>query len=204
MSKPLFCIIGESGSGKSTLCDEMLEYGYKQIPSYTTRPCRNEKDKLGHTFVSMNEFNQLQDVIAYNETTGNKYGITSKQIDNEEYELYVVDYSGIKTLKSRYKGDRKIIGVFIDCPAKQRQARLMFRYLNEERDYIRAVDKSMHRILSDIDEFNGAKDYCDFYISNSDNELEEAKEKLLNLIRTYSNNIFANWKYKKSESWCVV
>ena len=60
--KYIVLIVGESGSGKSTICDELTKrYGLKQVESYTTRPRRSE-DEDGHTFVSDEEFDKLEDI----------------------------------------------------------------------------------------------------------------------------------------------
>ena len=63
--KYIVLIVGESGSGKSTICDELTKrYGLKQVKSYTTRPRRSE-DEDGHTFISDEEFKELENICAY-------------------------------------------------------------------------------------------------------------------------------------------
>ena len=60
--KYIVLIVGESGSGKSTICDELTKrYGLKQVKSYTTRPRRSE-DEDGHTFISDEEFKELEGI----------------------------------------------------------------------------------------------------------------------------------------------
>ena len=115
MTKPLFCILGASASGKSTLV-KMLEneFKMKQIPSYTTRSPRF-KGEEGHTFVSEKEFKALNDIVAYNYYLGNHYGVTASQIDDDTYNLYVVDQTGLNELRKKYRGNRKIYSIFIDC-----------------------------------------------------------------------------------------
>lgn len=97
--KPLLCVLGASGSGKSTICLELEQkYNLKQIPSYTTRKPRSE-NKSGHIFLTAEELKYIEnELFAYAETTGAEYGVTCKQIDSEEYDLYVVDYTGLKNL----------------------------------------------------------------------------------------------------------
>lgn len=192
MSKPLICILGASGSGKSTICEELMtKYNLKQIPSYTTRKCRDEKDKLGHTFVTTKEFYKLKDnLCAYATTTGAEYGVTNKQIDNENYGLYIVDYTGLKYLWNNYKGSRQIISIFVDCPLVHRYERLHKRY-QKLYAYMTATEKSLERIIHDAGEFNQAKENCDFVIDNSDYNFPQAMAKIVNYL---TNNGVIKWE----------
>lgn len=189
MSKPLFCILGCSASGKTTICSKLeQEYGLKQIPSYTTRKPRFEGEN-GHIFISKEEFDRLNDVIAYTCYLDNDYGVTSEQIDNENYELYVVDLTGLKYLKERYYGKRRIISIYIDTSLSTRYRRLHERYVDQyvEYDdfYAIATDKSLRRIFNDLEEFTGSAEYCDFRINN-DGDINDTIAKLVNIIeRSY-------------------
>ena len=58
-----FIIVGESGSGKTTIVNELEKrYGLTSVQSYTTRPKRYP-DETGHTFVSEQEFFQLEKYV---------------------------------------------------------------------------------------------------------------------------------------------
>lgn len=184
--KPLYCILGCSGSGKSTICSFLeKEYGLKQIPSFTTRLPRYENE-TGHTFVSEKTFSDLSDaLVAYAETTGAYYGVTAEQINNEDYELYVVDFTGLKSLKEKYKGERKIISIYIDVKLSTRYSRLHDRYVKEyvNRDnfYSLATDMTLRRIIHDSEEFVGAAEYCDFRFDN-EGDIYNIVENMIYLI----------------------
>ena len=184
--KPLMCILGCSGSGKTTICNELEKrYGLKQIPSYTTRKPRFEGEK-GHTFISEDEFKHLsyeQPFVAYAETTGAKYGVTTAMLENEQYSLYVIDYSGLKYLKEHYKGNRKIISVFVDCPLMQRTDRLENRYKGD-------TSKVLARLEHDEEEFRNASEVCDFKIFNGDSWLDSCVE---TIYKIYCKFIFPDW-----------
>ena len=184
--KPLMCILGCSGSGKTTICNELeKQYGLKQIPSYTTRKPRFEGEK-GHTFISEDEFKHLsyeQPFVAYAETTGAKYGVTTAMLENEKYSLYVIDYSGLKYLKEHYKGNRKIISVFVDCPLMQRTDRLENRYKGD-------TSKVLARLEHDEEEFRNASEVCDFKIFNGDSWLDSCVE---TIYKIYCKFIFPDW-----------
>lgn len=109
--KNLYCIVGPSGSGKTTLAEALkAKYGYTVISSYTSRPPRFEGE-TGHIFVSSENFKTLNDVYAYNQYNGYEYGVTAKQL--EENDLYVVEPSGVEDLFRRYRGHKgiKVIGL---------------------------------------------------------------------------------------------
>lgn len=182
MSKPLFCILGASASGKSTLVQKLeIELNMKQIASYTTRPPRYEGE-AGHTFVTEEEFQSLSDIVAYNYYLDNHYGVTSQQIDDEAHDLYVVDQTGLNELKEKYKGDRKIYSVYIDCLPLNRYDRLFDRYFKMYQNSLVATNRAMKRIKQDEIEFENCNLVVDYVIANNDN-IETAYEELKKYIQ---------------------
>lgn len=182
MIKPLFCILGASASGKSTLVQKLeIELNMKQIASYTTRPPRYEGE-AGHTFVTEEEFQSLSDIVAYNYYLDNHYGVTSQQIDDETHDLYVVDQTGLNELKEKYKGDRKIYSVYIDCLPLNRYDRLFDRYFKMYQNSLVATNRAMERIKQDEIEFENCNLVVDYVITNNDN-IETAYEELKNYIQ---------------------
>lgn len=182
MSKPLFCILGASASGKSTLVQKLeIELNMKQIASYTTRPPRYEGEAV-HTFVTEEEFQSLSDIVAYNYYLDNHYGVTSQQIDDEAHDLYVVDQTGLNELKEKYKGDRKIYSVYIDCLPLNRYDRLFDRYFKMYQNSLVATNRAMKRIKQDEIEFENCNLVVDYVIANNDN-IETAYEELKNYIQ---------------------
>lgn len=160
--KPIILLVGASGSGKSTLAEELeSHYGFKSIPSYTTRLPRHENEK-GHTFITDEEFDKLTNIIAYAETTNARYCVTQDMFDNEDYSLYVIDNSGIKYLKENYKGDRPMYVVYITCPLRQRYERIIKRADNNPDP----IGFALERIEHDAVEFRNV-DY-DIKIDNAD------------------------------------
>lgn len=182
MNKPLFCILGASASGKSTLVQKLeIELNMKQIASYTTRPPRYDSE-AGHTFVTDEEFQNLNDIVAYNYYLNNHYGVTSQQIDDEAHDLYVVDQTGLNELKEKYKGDRKIYSVYIDCLPINRYDRLFDRYFKMYQNSLVATNRAMERIKQDEIEFENCNLVVDYVITNNDN-IETAYDELKNYIQ---------------------
>lgn len=125
MSDPLFLFVGKSASGKTTIADILEEkYGYKQVWSYTTRPTRYDGE-IGHIFISDDEFNELNELVAYTEYNGHRYGTTAAQLD--ECSIYVVDVPGVETLLQKYKTSRSIIIIYFDATVYTRIRRMINR-----------------------------------------------------------------------------
>lgn len=182
--KPIILICGESGSGKSTLAEELeIQCGLKAIPSYTTRLPRYENEK-GHTFITDDEFDNLKNIIAYAETTNARYCVTQEMFDNEEYNLYVIDNSGIKYLKENYKGDRPMYVVYITCPLRQRYERMIKRPIEDP------IGFALERIVHDAVEFKDV-DY-NIKIENSDGNFSEAFASLCTYYNMFINAVTNN------------
>lgn len=166
--KPIILICGASGCGKTTLVEELEhQCKLKAIPSYTTRPPRYENEK-GHTFVTDEQFDNLNNIIAYAETTNARYCVTQEMFDNEKYSLYVIDNSGIKYLKKNYKGDRPMYVVYITCPLRQRYERMINRTDNNSD----SVGFALERIEHDAIEFKSVP--WDIVIANANDKFSEA------------------------------
>lgn len=164
--KPIILICGASGSGKSTLAEELEKaYGFKSIPSYTTRLPRHENEK-GHTFITDEEFDKLTNIIAYAETTNARYCVTQDMFEDEQYGIYVIDNSGIEYLSRHYDGTREFYIVYITAPLRQRYERMIRRPIDDP------VGFALERIEHDAVEFNDV--FWDIKIENSDGHYNEA------------------------------
>ena len=126
MNKPLYLFCGRSASGKTTVANILESVGkYNQLQSYTTRPKRTD-DEGGHIFVSDEEFDKLENIIAYTEYNNNRYCATAEQID--EASIYVIDVPGIETLLDKYQNDRPIVVVYFDTNIRTRIDRMIDRH----------------------------------------------------------------------------
>jgi guanylate kinase len=106
----LVLLVGKSGAGKTTLENRLVKnFGFRGTKSYTTRPRRFEGED-SHIFISEEEFNALENKVAYTEFNGYKYCATKEQLDNAN--VYVVDPDGVETLMKNY--DRNFFIVFLD------------------------------------------------------------------------------------------
>ena len=124
-NKPLYLLVGKSASGKTTIANILeSQYGLPQLQSYTTRPKRHENE-TGHIFISNEEFDQLENIVAYTEYNGYRYCATKEQIDQTS--VYVIDVPGVDTLLEKYITERPIIVLYFDAPVTTRIERMMDR-----------------------------------------------------------------------------
>lgn len=195
MNKPLFLFCGKSASGKTTVANILESVGkYSQLQSYTTRPKRTE-DEVGHTFVSDEEFDALENIIAYTEYNNHRYCATSEQIDAAD--LYVIDVPGVETLLEKYETERPIIVFYFNATVKTRIDRMINRH-----DHDAAIVSRLHNDeASDWeDELNKLiwhyKNNCgknvELYIvdanQNIDNVLVQVKTHIENMEGTDNDN----------------
>lgn len=121
----LYLIVGPSGSGKTTVVEYLAKKykDYKVVESYTTRPKRF-KGEGGHIYVSKERFLQLHDLVAYTFFDGNEYGVTARQLDQNN--LYVVDPDGVQYLMRHYK-NKPIRIIWLDISSDLAEVRMMNR-----------------------------------------------------------------------------
>lgn len=159
--KVLTLLVGESGSGKTVVADFLKNiFGMRVLQSYTTRPPRCEGED-GHIFVSEEEFEALENKVAYTEFDGYKYCATKAQI--EESDIYIIDPDGIETLK-KYKEenglDKELLTIMIYANPYLRAARMEARGDDDKMiaDRIENDVKKFENITYDFALINGLND----------------------------------------------
>lgn len=159
----IFCIVGESGSGKTSLVEYLqMKYNLKSIDSYTTRPPRYPNES-GHIFVTDKEYQEMKnDIVAYTYFNSYHYWATSQQID--ENDLYVVDWAGVEELQEKYKGNKRVISVFLDVPWYIRFYRMYFKRKDK-------ISKIISRMWNDYKMFKGVSDKCTFSIPRNHTDI---------------------------------
>lgn len=156
----ILLIVGESGSGKTAIANKAEDkYGLKAVPSYTTRPPRFENEK-GHIFVDEERFDEILssfNVVGLTEFDRCRYCATELQV--EQNDIYVIDVDGLKFFKEKYKGNKKVVVVYIKSPIEVRKSRMESRGDSKEDIY--------ERIRNDEAAFTGAEELADIVIENN-------------------------------------
>lgn len=177
-TKTIFLIVGQTASGKDSLVNAMCKIekqptqdvfgdfwwqgNYKQLISYATRP-RRENEGDTHIFIQPNEVEQYKDqIVAYTKIGDYEYFATKDQL--KECDFYIIDYLGIKNLRSQNLGDEfRFVTIYINTPDKVREERaLKNRKDNAEAFYTRNLKES-----SQFDDMKRIADF-DYAISNID------------------------------------
>lgn len=188
MNKPLFLFVGPSGCGKTTVVQNLeTKYGYKTVQSFTTRPQRYDNE-TGHTFISDDEFDALQNIVAYTKYNGFRYCTTKEQLDLVT--SYVVDIPGVETLLKNYNTDRTIVVFYLDSTVKVRIERMIDRHdsdtaiigrlhNDEEFDWYNKLDKIVWH-YSNIEH----KD-VELYKINANKNEEDVINQVLSYMKLY-------------------
>lgn len=121
--KVLLLLAGPSGSGKSYIAELLQKKGLKKLISYTTRPPRGPLDD--HIFITDEEFRVLEDLAAYTEFNGCRYGATKRQV--RESDIYVVDIPGIENLRRNQPDDVQLLAAYITASEAERKRRMTAR-----------------------------------------------------------------------------
>lgn len=185
MSRPLYLFVGRSASGKTTVANILERVGkYNQLQSYTTRLKRSD-DEVGHTFISDEEFDKLENIIGYTEYNGHRYCSTAEQVDAAD--VYVIDVPGVETLLERYKNDRKIIVLYFNASVRTRIDRMIGRhdcdsaiisrlYNDEEFDWQNELNKIVWNYKNNEDK------NVEMYVINADNSIDDVLVQVTNYL----------------------
>lgn len=149
--KKLICIVGETARGKDTLADILnIEYGYRKVVSYTTRPKRKiETEGVEHYFINKFEAQRLKKwskIVAHTTIGLYEYFATADELNRSD--IYIIDPAGLVDLASsiEQKGlDIELFIVYITCSD----------FIRNERAIKRGDDESMlkNRIISEKNMF---------------------------------------------------
>lgn len=184
MNKPLFLFVGRSASGKTTIANMLEKDGYTQISSYTTRPPRYENE-VGHVFISEEEYDKLENIMAFTLYNGYRYCTTLEQIQNAD--IYVVDPDGVKTLvNNHHLIDRDIHVLFFGANIVNRINRMIERGDNDTAIVGRLLNDEKDDWLGQLKNILFLQRNTFIHIINTDNDMQTVYNDVKTLIERLS------------------
>lgn len=139
----LIAVVGRTGSGKSSLIKKLCEKtGLRELQSYTTRPKRSESDR-DHIFVDEATYLQAKEngeIAIDGEIAGNYYYSTIEQL--YEADLYTINPEALDRLLALNLPNIRFVVVYISCPDKLREQRVLKRGDNKHEYRVRDFAES--------------------------------------------------------------
>ena len=188
----MIVLVGESGSGKTSIEKELVgTFGYEKILMHTTRPIRaGEKEGVDYHFCGDDEFGcrgkegEYLSVSAHN---GWRYGIP-KIIDDDNADKSVIVVTPAVLRKMKKINIKNLCSFYISVPRRDRLIKSLARGDD--------IEEAYRRSLSEVGQFDGIKDECDYTISN---QIEQVKLIYSHTVRDLANIIDELYK-----SYCLA
>ena len=121
-------VVGKTGSGKSSLIKRLCDRtNLTALQSYTTRPKRSESDN-DHIFVGVEDYlraKENEEIAIDGEIAGNYYYSTIEQL--YEADLYTINPEALDRLLGMDLPNIRFVVVYISCPDKIREERVIKR-----------------------------------------------------------------------------
>lgn len=165
----------------------MLEReGYISIESYTTRPPRSENEK-GHIFITDEEYESLENVMAFTLYNGYKYCTTLEQVQNAD--IYVVDCPGVSTLLDNYNLiNRDIEIIYFDTTVYTRIHRMLSRGDSDTQIVGRLLTDEKSNWVKDLLDVNYYHDMkAKLHTIDANHSMQEVYTNIKNLIEKRSS-----------------
>lgn len=159
----IIVLLGESASGKSTIQKRLIQFGYKPILQYTTRPMRdNEIAGTDYHFISDEEFNLLKSQNYFAEVSefrGWQYGSAKKDYISDTPSVIVLNPQGLRQLK---RNNINVSSFYIKVSRRERLIRQLLRGDN--------IDEAIRRNYSDVGQFIGIEDEVNYVVECETND----------------------------------
>ncbi|MFH1667887.1 MAG: guanylate kinase [Candidatus Komeilibacteria bacterium] len=179
----LIIISGPSAVGKSTITAEVQKQlpNVKRIVTYTNRaPRPTEKDGVDYNFISAEDFKEKIDrdffvewAMVYNVYKGTSLQDINNALDCGENIVLVTDIQGMATIKNKLPQAQLIF--ILPESIDQLKNRLLARPQADPADVKIRLSKAENEIAK-------AKELCDFFVINRENQQENTIAEILNII----------------------
>ena len=186
MKSSLFLLSGPSGSGQDSVIEGLAKFlPIERVVTTTTRPMRDgESDGHPYHFVSKEAFEKgLREnmFLEYARHYGGEYyGVMKEEVDRVKNSgkvgIWKVDWQGVHNIKNIFPETKAIL---ITAPLETLEARLRRR----DKDRSKA---SLQERMAYSREYAHHTDLYDFIVPNEDAKLDEAVNKVREIIQKNS------------------
>lgn len=142
MKKPLVLIVGRTATGKDTLAKELVEKGFSQLLTYTTRPQRKDEGDT-HIFIRPEEISNFQNILF--QTTVGEYTYFTTQEMLDKRNVFIIDPVGAEQILQNKHFARPYVVIYLEEPYDVRKQRFMARDGSSEQDFQMREDAEADR-----------------------------------------------------------
>lgn len=181
----ILCLLGTSGSGKSTIAKELDRRKVPMVVSHRTRKRRpKEEHGVDGYFITRDRFIEMDEQQAFcakTEYAGNLYGLGWGELSHfkmmrKEVVSYVVDVTGLETLKRELEGDMsyRVVSVGVCSNEQMVRSRMVKRGDEEEK-----IDE---RMRMHYEEQSSVLAEVDYVVVNQDGKLQMSVRDIIEII----------------------
>ena len=178
----IYILLGRTSSGKDLIVSKLVQFGYKHIVTYTSRPKRSdEKDGVSYNFVTKKEFERLipsgffAEWRSYDTIDGVwYYGSSVDSYDTDEDRIIILNPDGFRQIK-KILNTENIKSIYVYSNIETIKNRLKKRGDKKE--------EAERRIEHDLIDFKGLENEVDKIVyNNEDDNLDDVVQKILSYI----------------------
>lgn len=180
----IYVIIGRTNSGKDLIVSKLVQFGYKHIVTYTTRPPRkDEKEGENYHFITTNEeferlisLNFFAEWRSYNTVDGIWYygsSVESYKLNNED-KIIILNPDGFRQIK-KILNTENIKSIYVYSNIETIKNRLKKRGDKKE--------EAERRIEHDLIDFKGLENEVDKIVyNNMGDDINDVVQKIISYI----------------------
>lgn len=180
----MLILCGKTASGKDTIVEKLMNYGYKRITTYTTRPMRDgEENGITYHFISEDEFKQkieegfFAEYKTYNTVFGVwYYGTAIEDLENaDDKTVIILTPQGYRDIRDKLSNNNmSCIYIYAGIPTLKKR-------LSKRGDDPNEADSRLQR---DNRDFKGFETEADKIVYNNEGtDINEVVEKILKIVR---------------------
>lgn len=178
----IYILLGRTSSGKDLIVSKLVQFGYRYIVTYTSRPKRSdEKDGVSYNFVTKKEFERLTSSGFFAEWRSYDtidgvwyYGSSVDSYDTDEDRIIILNPDGFRQIK-KILNTENIKSIYVYSNIETIKNRLKKRGDKKE--------EAERRIEHDLIDFKGLENEVDKIVyNNEDDNINDVVSKILSYI----------------------